>query len=60
MRRAMIAAMDEPLPLSALLSQVLVAFTIEFDNEAEHRLPHSTTDHGSTPGAYIRHGWCRR
>jgi DNA-binding MarR family transcriptional regulator len=38
------------LPLSALLSQVLVAFTIEFDNEAEHRMPHSTTDHGRTAG----------
>jgi hypothetical protein len=35
-----------PLPLSALLSQALVAFTIEFDNEAEHRLPHRTTDYG--------------
>jgi methyltransferase (TIGR00027 family) len=35
-----------PLPLSALLSQTLVAFTIEFDNEAEHRLPHRTTDYG--------------
>jgi len=30
------------LPLSALLSQALVAFTIEADNEAEHRLPHRT------------------
>ena len=39
------------LPLSALLSQALVAFTIEFDNEAEHRLPHRTTSHGaSSPG----------
>ncbi len=37
------------LSLSALLSQALVAFTIEFDNEAEHRLPHRTTSHGS-PG----------
>ncbi|HEY1322633.1 MAG TPA: SAM-dependent methyltransferase [Streptosporangiaceae bacterium] len=35
------------LPLSALLSQALVAFTIEFDNEAEHRLPQRTTSHGS-------------
>ena len=39
----------EPLSLSALLSQALVAFTIELDNEAEHRLPHHTTD--SAPGA---------
>jgi methyltransferase (TIGR00027 family) len=35
-----------PLPISALLSQTLVALTIEIDNEAEHRLPHRTTDHG--------------
>jgi DNA-binding MarR family transcriptional regulator len=31
------------LPLATLLSQVLVAFTIEFDNEFEHRIPHRTT-----------------
>jgi DNA-binding MarR family transcriptional regulator len=31
------------LPLPTLLSQVLVAFTIEFDNEFEHRMPHRTT-----------------
>ena len=36
------------LPLSALLSQALVAYTIEFDNEAEHRLPHRTTDYGAS------------
>ena len=36
------------LSLSALLSQALVAYTIEFDNEAEHRLPHRTTDHGAS------------
>jgi methyltransferase (TIGR00027 family) len=42
---------DGALPLSALLSQALVAYTIEFDNEAEHRLPHRTTGHGgSGPG----------
>jgi len=35
------------LSLSALLSQALVAFTIEFDNEAEHRLPHHTTNFGA-------------
>ncbi len=39
------------LPLSSLLSKALVAFTIEFDNEAEHRLPHRTTNHGATPGS---------
>jgi hypothetical protein len=38
------------LPISSLLSKALVAFTIEFDNEAEHRLPHRTTNHGATPG----------
>jgi len=35
------------LPLSALLSHALVAFTIEFDNEAEHRIPHRTTNFGA-------------
>ncbi len=39
------------LPLSALLSQALVAFTIECDNEFERKMPHSTTNHGRTPGA---------
>src|SRR5712691_2212041 len=38
---------DSP-PLPALLSQALVAFTIEFDNEAEHRLPHRTTSYGAS------------
>ena len=45
-------ALSAPQPgtpsLSALLSQTLVALTIEFDNEAEHRLPHRTTDHGAS------------
>jgi hypothetical protein len=36
------------LPLPTLLSQALVAFTIEFDNEAEHQIPHRTTSFGST------------
>lgn len=36
------------LPLCALLSQALVAFTIEFDNEFEHQTPHRTTNHSST------------
>jgi DNA-binding MarR family transcriptional regulator len=43
--------MDGRLPLSALLSQTLVAFTIEFDNEFEHRVPHRTTNHGATAGS---------
>ena len=47
----------ERLPLTALLSQVLVAFTIEFDNEFEHQMPHRTTRHGSTAGAGRRGPW---
>jgi DNA-binding MarR family transcriptional regulator len=42
---------SESLPLSALLSQAFVAFTIECDNEFEHQMPHRTTRFGSTPGA---------
>jgi hypothetical protein len=41
---------SERLPLSALLSQALVAFTIEFDNEAERQIQHGTTRHGGTRG----------
>jgi DNA-binding MarR family transcriptional regulator len=37
--------------LATLLSQALVAFTIEFDNEAEHRMSHRTTEFGATPDA---------
>jgi hypothetical protein len=36
------------LPLPALLSSALVAFTIEFDNEAERQLPHRTTRQGAS------------
>ena len=32
--------------MSALLSQALVAFTIEFDNEFERRMPHRTAISG--------------
>jgi DNA-binding MarR family transcriptional regulator len=39
------------LPLSTLLSQAFTAFTIEFDNEFEHQMPHQTTRHAKTPGA---------
>ncbi len=39
------------LPLSTLLSQVLVAFTIEFDNEFERQTQHRTTQHGPTAGS---------
>ncbi|QNI33348.1 hypothetical protein H7849_05140 [Alloacidobacterium dinghuense] len=42
----------DSLPLPTLLSHALVAFTIEFDNESEHQLPHSTTNHGLTPGPF--------
>ena len=38
------------LPLSALLSQALVAFIIQFDNGFERQMPHRTSDHGRTPG----------
>ena len=46
------AVADRPLP--ALLSQALVAFTIEFDNEYEHRIPHQTT---RGPAAGARGPW---
>ena len=41
-------------PLPALLSQALVAFTIEFDNESEHQIQHRTT---SGPVAGSRGPW---
>lgn len=37
--------------MSALLSQTLVAFTIELDNEFERQMPHRTTRHGGARGA---------
>lgn len=43
--------MKKQLPISALLSQILVAYTVEFDNEAERRIPHRTTRHGATGAA---------
>jgi methyltransferase (TIGR00027 family) len=50
------APSSSSLSLATLLSQALVAFTIEFDNEGEHRVPHRTTsfgvsDHGD--GAWL-------
>ncbi|HLK70185.1 MAG TPA: MarR family winged helix-turn-helix transcriptional regulator [Bryobacteraceae bacterium] len=46
--------MTGPLPLSALLSQVLVAFIIEFDNEFEHQMPHRTSlSGGSREGPWL-------
>jgi DNA-binding MarR family transcriptional regulator len=41
------------LPLATLLSQTLVAFTIELDNEFEHGMPHRTTNHGSSFGPWL-------
>ena len=38
------------LSLSALLSQALVAFVIELDNEFEERMPHRTARLGSRGG----------
>jgi hypothetical protein len=40
--------MANSMPLPSLLSHALVAFTIEFDNEAEGLIPHHTTRHGGT------------
>jgi len=37
------AVLVAELGISAMLSQALVAFTIEFDNESERQLPHRTT-----------------
>ncbi len=45
------------LPLPALLSQALVAFTIECDNEAEHQVPHRTSGHGPRDGASADAPW---
>jgi hypothetical protein len=33
-------------PLPTLLSQALVAFTTDLDNEFEHQMPHRTSNHG--------------
>jgi hypothetical protein len=43
------APMQDRVPLSTLLSQALVAFTMELDNEADHRLNHKTTIGGGNP-----------
>jgi DNA-binding MarR family transcriptional regulator len=45
--------MTAPLPLPTLLSQAVVAFTIEFDNEFEHRTPHRTTLNRSGSGPWL-------
>jgi DNA-binding MarR family transcriptional regulator len=41
------------IPLSTLLSQVLVAFMIEFDNEFERQMPHRTTNHGAAADPWL-------
>ncbi len=41
------------LSIAALLSQTLVAFTIELDNEFEHRMPHRTTRQSSGYGPWL-------
>ncbi len=46
--------MSEQPPLSTLLSQALVAFTIELDNEFERQMPHRTT--GTKSAAASRQG----
>jgi methyltransferase (TIGR00027 family) len=51
------AISPDGLPLSALLSQLLVAFTIEADNEAEHRFAHGTTNYGRSPDAPASAPW---
>jgi DNA-binding MarR family transcriptional regulator len=43
--------MTSVLPLSTLLSHLLVAFTIEFDNEFEHQMPHRTSNRGGSPNS---------
>ncbi len=48
--------MDDTLPLPTLLSAALVAFTIEFDNEFEHRMVHRTTT-GLPPARAQRGPW---
>jgi DNA-binding MarR family transcriptional regulator len=50
--RFIMVDMEGRLPLSTLFSQVLTAFTIEFDNEFEHQMPHRTTNHGSTAASF--------
>ena len=41
--------MPPELPITSLLSQVLIALTIEADNEFEHRMPHWTTNFKTSP-----------
>jgi DNA-binding MarR family transcriptional regulator len=43
--------MNASIPLPTVLSHALVAFTIEFDNEAEGQIIHRATKHGASPGS---------
>ena len=43
--------MNASIPLPTLLSHALLAFTIEFDNEAEGQIIHRTNKHGASPGS---------
>jgi hypothetical protein len=43
--------MNGSIPLPTLLSHALLAFTIEFDNEAEGQIIHRTTKQGASPGS---------
>ena len=47
-----VPASEDSRSLSAVLSQALVAFTIECDNEAEHRIPHRTQNYGVSALGY--------
>jgi hypothetical protein len=44
------SAAPDRLPVPALLSRALVAYTIEFDNAFEARMPHRTTRYGAPGG----------
>jgi DNA-binding MarR family transcriptional regulator len=50
---ASVGAMPVRASLATLLSQVLVAFTIEFDNEFERRMPHRTSRGPATGGREV-------
>jgi len=51
--RAKTGSAGRDLPLPTLLSRALVAFTIELDNEFEHRSPHRTTNSGVGWGPWL-------
>jgi hypothetical protein len=46
-----VARVSDGLSLPAMLSRLLVAFTIELDNEFEHRMPHRTSIGGRRKGS---------